>query len=104
MMYAILCPVGVDSEVISGQLIGGNYVRGASGTIYVAGFGPVTTPDSERHINISEKSLTPEMFSQFPNLGKSVAISGIDNPVEFMAAFGLVRCNEDGSDLGVAEK
>jgi hypothetical protein len=100
IFYVILCAVGIQSEVITQGLIGGNYVRGQSGTIYVAGYGPHTVPDSPTHINIHVSDLAA-MADQIPTLGKSVAITGITDPAKFMADFGLVRCDKDGNDLEV---
>jgi hypothetical protein len=102
IFYVILCAVGIQSEVITQGLIGGNYVRGPSGQIYVAGYGPHTVPDSPTHINITAADLAV-YADQIPTLGKSVAISGIDNPAEFLRLFGLVRCDENGNDLEAEE-
>lgn len=96
IFYAILCAIGIQSEVLTQSLIGGNYVKGPSGTVYIAGFGPYTVPDSATHTNITSAEL-PALAAQLPTLGKSVAISGIDDPAAFMAAFGLVRCDADGN-------
>jgi hypothetical protein len=98
IFYVILCAVGLQSEVITQGLIGGNYVRGQSGTIYVAGYGPHTVPNSPTHINITAADLAV-YADQIPTLGKSVAISGIDNPAEFLRLFGLVRCDANGNDI-----
>jgi hypothetical protein len=103
-LYAILCAVGIQSEVLTQSLIGGNYVKGPSGTVYVAGFGPYTAQNSATHTNITVAELTPELAAQLPALGKSVAISGIDNPEAFMAAFGLVRCDKDGNEFTGGEE
>lgn len=99
--YAILCAVGIQSEVLTQSLIGGNYVKGPSGTVYVAGFGPYTLPDSVTHTNITAAELTPTLAAQLPTLGKSIAISGITDPQAFMNQFGLVRCDADGNPTGV---
>jgi hypothetical protein len=101
IFYVILCAVGIDSAVLDtiGRVSGNyNYVRGQSGTIYVAGYGPHTVPDSPTHINITAADLAV-YADQIPTLGKSVAISGIDNPAEFLRLFGLVRCDENGNDI-----
>ena len=97
-LYVILCAVGIQSEVITQGLIGGNFVRGPSGTIYVAGYGPHTVPDSPTHINITAADLAV-YADQIPTLGKSVAISGIDDPAAFLRLFGLVRCDANGNDI-----
>jgi hypothetical protein len=97
--FVILSAVGIDSAVLDliGRVSGNyNYVKGPSGQIYVAGYGPHNVPDSDTHITISVDQI-PALAAQLPTLGKSVAISGIDNPEAFMAAFGLVRCDKDGS-------
>ena len=94
--FVILCAVGIQSEVITQSIVGGNYVKAPSGTVYVAGYGPHNVPDSDTHITITADQL-PALAAQLPTLGKSVAISGIDNPEVFMAAFGLVRCDKDGN-------
>lgn len=99
-LYVILCVAGLRCEVVDQSIIGGNFVKGPSGTVYVAGFGPhEEIPNSATHTNIIVAELTPELADQLPNLGKSVAISGIADPQAFMQAFGLVRCNEDGSPI-----
>jgi len=105
MNYAILCPIGIESEVIAQRIIGGNFVRGQSGRVYVAGYwtNGREIPDSETHVNISAAQLTPEMVAQIPTLNKSIAISGIEKPIEFMEQIGMVRCNADGSDLETEE-
>ena len=104
--FVILCSVGIDSSALDliGRVSGGyNYVKSiATGNIYVAGYGPHTVADSETHINITAEQLS-EYAEIIPTLNKSVAISGIDDPAAFMAAFGLVRCNADGSELTGAE-
>jgi len=97
-LYVILCAVGIQSEVLNQSLIGGNYVKGPSGTVYVAGFGPYTVPNSGTHTNISVQALE-EIAPNLPTLGKSVAISGIADPAAFMAAMGMVRCDADGNEL-----
>ena len=97
-LYAILCAVGLQSAVLDQHLIGGNYVKGPSGTVYVAGFGPYTLPNSGTHTNISVQALE-EIVPNLPMLGKSIAISGITNPTAFMAAMGMVRCDADGNEL-----
>jgi hypothetical protein len=96
MNYAILCPIEHPSEVVTGNLIGGNFVKGDSGQVYVAGFGLYNAPDSDTHITITIDQL-PALAEQLPTLGKSVAIGGIDNPEAFMAQYGLVRCDKDGN-------
>ena len=98
MKYAILCPVGLSSDVVTSGLIGGNYLKSASGHVYVAGFGQHNASDSETHVTISVDQL-PAFASQLPTLGKSVAISGIENPEAFLSAFGMVRCDENGNEL-----
>ncbi len=105
-LYAILCAVGIQSEVITKSFIdsdpiNGNYVKGPSGTVYVAGFGPYTVPNSGTHTNISFQSLetlAPAVASAVAG-GKSVAISGITDPQAFMDAFGLTRCDAEGDEL-----
>jgi hypothetical protein len=105
IIYVILCAVGINSPVLDtiGRVSGNyNYLKGPSGTIYVAGYGPHTVPDSATHINIHVSDLAA-MADQIPTLGKSVAISGIDNPAEFLRLFGLVRCDANGNDLEAGE-
>jgi len=103
-IYAILCAVGIQSEVLKQNIIGGNYVKGPSGTVYVAGFwvNGREIPNSATHTNITVAEL-PALAAQLPTLGKSVAISGITDPQAFMAAFGLVRCDEKGNEFEVTE-
>ncbi len=99
--FVILCAVGVNSPVLDliGRLSGEyNYLKSASGKMYVAGYGPYNAPDSDAHITLTADQL-PELASQIPTLGKSVAISGIDDPEAFMAQYGLVRCDSEGNDL-----
>jgi hypothetical protein len=97
--FVILCAVSIDSAVLDliGRVSGNyNYVKGSSGQIYVAGYGPHNAPDSDTHITISVDQL-PAFASQLPAIGKSVAISGISDPEAFMADYGLVRCDKDGN-------
>jgi hypothetical protein len=97
--FVILCAIGIDSAALDtiGRVSGNyNYVKGASGQIYVAGYGPHNVPDSETHVTITADQLQA-IAAQLPTLGKSVAISGIDNPEAFMAQYGLVRCDKDGN-------
>ena len=98
--FVLLCALDLQSDLVDKGIIGGNYVRGPTGTVYIAGYwtNGREIPDSETHINITAEQL-PEYAALIPTLNKSVAISGIDDPVGFMAAFGLVRCNADGSDF-----
>lgn len=96
-IYVILCAVGIQSEVLTQSLIGGNYVKGPSGTVYVAGFGSHTLPDSGTHTNITVAEL-PALAQHLPTLGKSVAISGITDPQAFMDAMGMTRCDALGND------
>jgi hypothetical protein len=99
-IYAILCAVGIQSEVLDRGIIGGNYVKAPSGKVYVAGFwvDGHEIPDSGTHTNITVAEL-PAFAAQLPTLGKSVAISGITDPQAFMDAFGLVRCDKDGNPV-----
>jgi hypothetical protein len=100
--YAILVPPDVDN-VCRSEICGDNFVKGASGTVYKTSWSTVTIPDSETHINITTDQL-PAIAAQLPTLGKSVAISGIDDPEAFMAAYGLVRCDKDGNEFTGGEE
>lgn len=105
-LFVFLCAVGIDSAALDtiGRVSGNyNYVKGPSGAVYMAGYGPHNVPDSDTHITITAEQL-PALASQLPTLGKSVAISGIDDPQAFMAAFGLVRCDENGNVFTGAEE
>lgn len=99
--FVILCGIGINSPVLdyigrnSGQY---NYVRGKSGRVYIAGYGPYNAADCDTHITITVEQLA-EYAELLPSIDKSIAVTGIDDPTAFMAAFGLVRCNEDGSEL-----
>ncbi len=95
-MLAHVVPLSVSSEVH--LTLGDNFFKGASGRIYRCGWGPYTVQNSATHTNITAAEL-PALAAQLPTLGKSVAISGIDNPEAFMAAFGLVRCDADGNPI-----
>jgi hypothetical protein len=99
---AKLCRVGLDAEILGLSVMGDNFVKGSSGVIYRASWGPTQLPDSATHTNITAAEL-PALAAQLPTLNKSVAISGIADPQAFMTAFGLVRCNADGSDIEVVE-
>lgn len=99
MNYAILSPIGVQTEPIMMGIIGGNWLRAPNGNVYVSGWwvDGFEIPDSETHVNLTvEQALA--VLSESTTV-KSFAISGIDDPVEFMNYCGFVRCNEDGSDL-----
>ena len=93
-----LCKVGCGASILSASIMGEDYVKGPSGVIYRASFGP-TEYTAEDHINITAEQLD-DYAEIIPTLNKSIAISGIDDPAAFMAAFGLVRCNADGSEFG----
>jgi len=103
MNYAIimLCAIGLQTELIDQSIIGGNWVQGQSGQVYVAGHwvnGQIL-PDSATHTNLTISPTLAQDVLAATAEGKSVAISGITDPQAFMDAFGLVRCNENGSEL-----
>lgn len=98
-LYAILCAVGIQSEVLTQSLVGGNYVKGPSGTVYVAGFGPYTLPNSGTHTNITASPTLALDVLNATEAGKSVAISGITNAQAFMKQMGMVRCDRDGNEF-----
>jgi len=93
---AILVPQGLQNE--AADICGDNFVKGASGVIYKSSWSLYTAENSETHLNITSDQL-PAFASQLPTLGKSVAISGIENPEAFLSAFGMVRCDENGNEL-----
>jgi hypothetical protein len=100
---AILCAVWLINETAPFFGDHPQFVRGEqSGVIYKACWTPTALPDSATHINIHVGDLAA-MADQIPTLGKSLAISGIDNPAEFLRLFGLVRCDENGNDLEIEE-
>jgi hypothetical protein len=95
---AKICRVGLDAEIMHLSVIGDNFVKGPSGVIYRASWGPTQVPNSATHTNITVVQL-PDLAAQLPTIGKSVAISGITDPQAFMTAFGLVRCAENGNPI-----
>lgn len=97
MNYVVLCPIEHPTEVVTGNLIGGNFVKGPSGQVYIAGFGPHTAQNSHTHVNLEAGEDLAAHVLEAASQGKSVAISGIDDPEAFMAAYGLVRCDKDGN-------
>ncbi len=93
---ATLCPVSLTNEtaVLFGDAP--QYIKGASGTVYKAGWARIEIPNSGTHTNVFVAVLG-EFLPTFPTLGKSVGIHGIDDPNEFLVSIGAVRCNADGT-------
>lgn len=98
LFFVILCAGGLQTEVITQSLIGGNWVKDNGGNVYVVGYGPYTVQDSGTHTNISVQTLET-LAENLPSLGKSVSVSGIENYQAFLSQFGFVRCGENGNEF-----
>lgn len=101
MNYAILSPLGLDTEPVRMGIVGDNFVRSPNGIIYVAGWWVEgrEIPDSETHSNITAEEAVASLSN--PSTSKSFAISGISDPEYFISYCGFVRCDEDGNDLNL---
>ncbi len=93
---AVLCAVTLVNETAPFYGDHPQYVVGQNIVVYKACWTPIVIQNSATHTNITAEQL-PSIATQLPTLGKSVAISGIDDPEAFMAAYGLVLCDKDGN-------
>lgn len=95
---ATLCPVDLTNETAALFGTAPNYAKGPSGTIYKTAWSDTEFPNSGTHTNITVQGLET-IAASLPTLGKSVSISGIDDPLATFAALGMVRCDAAGNDL-----
>jgi hypothetical protein len=104
---AILSIIGLLTAPVEKGIIGNNFVRGESGTVYVAGWW--TNPDlsrlpnGETVTNLTVSASLKQDAVTALGQGKAVVIHGLTDMQTALDAFGLVRCNADGS-LPVVEE
>ena len=97
MNYAITVPMGIDSDLVSSNVVGtGLTVKDSSGNIFYLGWWiqGKEFPDSDNHINVNVDAQCKTLSTE-----KSTAIAGISEFSDFMLQWNLSRCNEDGSQI-----
>lgn len=103
---AILSLLGVLTQPVQDGVIGGQYVRGETGIVYVAGWWSYPdlskVPDSETVQNVTAGEFTKEQAVAILASGKALVIHGLPQDLNTaLNLFGLTWCNEDGSDIAV---
>jgi len=96
----ILSRKGVETDAVSKSIIGGNYVRSQTGSIWIIGWWSKPDmsliPNSSTHTNIT---VAQSAELNFATLQKSVAISGFTNFQDALTALKLTPCTEDGTNI-----
>lgn len=98
----ILSRKGVETTAVSKSIIGGNYVRSQTGSIWIIGWwsNPDMSmiPNSSTHTNI-HVSQVGSLIPVFDTLKKSIAVSGITDYHAARLAMEFTPCDENGADL-----
>jgi hypothetical protein len=98
MNLLILCPINIESTVVSDGIVGDLFVKDLAGIIFRSGWwvNAKNIPDCKTHANI-----TKEQALEGLPLDKSVAISGIEDVELFLSQTGFVRCTKDGNEVAI---
>ena len=100
---AIISILGVLTQPVQDSIVGGNYLKGESGNVYVSGWWTnpdlSKVPDSDTVQNVVAGSFTTEQAVGILTSGKALVIHGLPSMQAALDAFGLVRCDESGNVL-----
>ena len=91
------------TQPVQQGIIGGHYLTGESGNIYVSGWWTnpdlSKVPDSETVVNVTAGEFTKEQAIEILTSGKALVIHGLPSMQAALDAFGLVRCDENGNEF-----